>query len=81
MILRNGKFSGKIFRKIFWKMFRTGKCSMENFPPHITKFTYNQGRQYVCSARDGTINSTECIATQPERTVYYPEASAPSQTR
>jgi hypothetical protein len=32
MILRNGKFSGKILRKIF----RTGKFSMENFPPHIT---------------------------------------------
>jgi hypothetical protein len=36
MILRNGKFSGKILRKIFWKIFRTGKFSMENFPPHIT---------------------------------------------
>jgi hypothetical protein len=24
MILRNGKFSGKILRKIFWKIFRTG---------------------------------------------------------
>jgi hypothetical protein len=23
-------------RKIFWKNFRTGKFSMENFPPHIT---------------------------------------------
>jgi hypothetical protein len=23
-------------RKIFWKIFRTGKFSMENFPPHIT---------------------------------------------
>jgi hypothetical protein len=22
--------------KIFWKIFRTGKLSMENFPPHIT---------------------------------------------
>jgi hypothetical protein len=32
MILRNGKFSGKILRKIF----RAGKFSMENFPPHIT---------------------------------------------
>jgi hypothetical protein len=32
MILRNGKFSGKILRKIF----RTRKFSMENFPPHIT---------------------------------------------
>jgi hypothetical protein len=37
MILRNGKFSGKILRTIFWKIFRTGKFSMENFPPHITK--------------------------------------------
>jgi hypothetical protein len=36
MLLRNGKFSGKILRKIFWKIFRTGKFSMENFPPHIT---------------------------------------------
>jgi hypothetical protein len=24
-------------RKIFCKIFRTGKFSMENFPPHITK--------------------------------------------
>jgi hypothetical protein len=24
-------------RKIFWEIFRTGKFSMENFPPHITK--------------------------------------------
>jgi hypothetical protein len=32
MISRNGKFSGKMLRKIF----RTGKFSMENFPPHIT---------------------------------------------
>jgi hypothetical protein len=23
-------------RKIFWNIFRTGKFSMENFPPHIT---------------------------------------------
>jgi hypothetical protein len=36
MISRNGKFSGKILWKIFWKIFRTGKFSMENFPPHIT---------------------------------------------
>jgi hypothetical protein len=34
MILRNGNFSGKILRKIF----RTGKFSMENFPPHITRY-------------------------------------------
>jgi hypothetical protein len=32
MILRNEKFSEKILRKIF----RTGKFSMENCPPHIT---------------------------------------------
>jgi hypothetical protein len=32
MILRNGKFCGKILRKVF----RTGKFYMENFPPHIT---------------------------------------------
>jgi hypothetical protein len=32
MILRNGKFSGKILRKIF----RMEKFSMENFLPHIT---------------------------------------------
>jgi hypothetical protein len=32
MILRNGKFSGKILRKIF----RMGKFCTENFPPHIT---------------------------------------------
>jgi hypothetical protein len=25
-------------RKIFWKIFRTGKFSMENFSPHITKY-------------------------------------------
>jgi hypothetical protein len=45
MILRNGKFSGKILRKIF----RTGKFSMENFPPHITtdrsKFDPRQWRK------------------------------------
>jgi hypothetical protein len=23
-------------REIFWKIFRTGKFSMEHFPPHIT---------------------------------------------
>jgi hypothetical protein len=34
MILRNGKFSGKILRKIF----RTGKFYMENFPPRITTY-------------------------------------------
>jgi hypothetical protein len=34
MILRNGKFSGKILRKIF----RTGKFTMENFPPHVTSY-------------------------------------------
>jgi hypothetical protein len=39
MILRNGKFSGKILRKIFWKIFRTGKFSMEEYPPHITTDT------------------------------------------
>jgi hypothetical protein len=33
MILRNGTFYGKILRKIF----RTGKFSMANFPPHITR--------------------------------------------
>jgi hypothetical protein len=38
MILRNGKFSGKILRNFLWKFFRTGKFSMENFPPHITSF-------------------------------------------
>jgi hypothetical protein len=27
MILRNGTFSGKILRKIIWKIFRTGKFS------------------------------------------------------
>jgi hypothetical protein len=37
MILRNGKFSGKILRNIFLKIFRTGKFSMEKFPPHITR--------------------------------------------
>jgi hypothetical protein len=36
MILRNGKFSGKILRKIF----RKGKISMKNFPPHITVYDY-----------------------------------------
>jgi hypothetical protein len=25
-------------RKIFWKNFRTGQFSMENFPPHITRY-------------------------------------------
>jgi hypothetical protein len=39
MILRNGKFSGKILRKIF----RTGKFSMENFPPHITTHDPSHG--------------------------------------
>jgi hypothetical protein len=39
MILRNGKFSGKILRKIF----RTGKFFMENFPPHITTHTSTFG--------------------------------------
>jgi hypothetical protein len=34
MILRNGKFSGKKLRTIFWKW----KFSMENFPPHITSW-------------------------------------------
>jgi hypothetical protein len=52
MILRNGKFSGKILRKIF----RTGKFSMENFPPHITS----------CSAIGKTIN----ILLLPP-TIYY----------
>jgi hypothetical protein len=57
MILRNGKFSGKILRKIFWKIFRTRKFSienflwkifrtrkfsMENFPPHITVHTSSE---------------------------------------
>jgi hypothetical protein len=27
-------------RKIFWKIFRTGKFSMENFPPHITIYSH-----------------------------------------
>jgi hypothetical protein len=35
MILRNGKFSGKILRKIF----RAGKFSVEHFPPHITSYS------------------------------------------
>jgi hypothetical protein len=38
MILRNGKFSGKKMRTIF----RTGKFSMGNFPPHITTVTASQ---------------------------------------
>jgi hypothetical protein len=49
MILRNGKFSGKILRKTFWKIFRTGKFSMENVPPHITRYSSS----FTLSALDG----------------------------
>jgi hypothetical protein len=52
MILRNGKFSGKILRKIFLKIFRTGKFSMEHFPSHITRDSPDHGHK---TERYGTL--------------------------
>jgi hypothetical protein len=37
MILRNGKFSGKILRKMFWKIFRTGKFSTSHQYPCVIR--------------------------------------------
>jgi hypothetical protein len=44
MISGNGKFSGKILRQIF----RTGKFSMENFPPHITNYNQTTSVESFC---------------------------------
>jgi hypothetical protein len=52
MILRNGKFSGKIMRKMFWKIFRTGKFSTSHHYIHVettltNRFTADDGRKNI----------------------------------
>jgi hypothetical protein len=48
-------------RKIFWQIFRTGKLSMENFPPHIT--SYSTGLcGYILGANLCIMDQTEYVS-------------------
>jgi hypothetical protein len=48
-------FPEKFKSETFWKIFRTGKFSMENFPPHTTSCT--AGAMEQSSSRDADSRS------------------------
>jgi hypothetical protein len=66
-------FSGKILRKIFWKIFRTGKFSMENFPPHITNYS-----KFICAfghhSASGRHTTWRWRSNVKRRDAYRPDA-------